>query len=158
MKINFVQTIIAIAVSALIAYGLYSFHNGENKILLSAGSFVFLSVSLILSIGVNFEQSRTSTNIRVLSGIFFAIALISNLIFNFLSFSEATYIITNGILFLIYILIVYSINSAKQQPTLSIQAHLHVAPATTKTKTCKRACLPKRTNRKTMQQKSRRKY
>lgn len=114
MKINFVQTIIAIAVSALIAYGLYSFHNGENKILLSAGSFVFLSVSLILSIGVNFEQSRTSTNIRVLSGIFFAIALISNLIFNFLSFSEATYIITNGILFLIYILIVYSINSAKQ--------------------------------------------
>ncbi len=114
MKINFVQTIIAIAVSALIAYGLYSFHDGENQILLSVGSFVFLSVTLVLSIGVNFEQSRTTTNIRVVSGIFFAIALISNLIFNFLSFSEPSYIITNGILLLIYVLIAYSINRAKQ--------------------------------------------
>lgn len=114
MKINFVQTIIAIAVSALIAYGLYNFHNGENKMLLSIGSFVFLSVTLALSIGVNFEQSRTSTNIRVASGIFFAVALISNLIFNFLSFSKPSYVITNGILILIYILIAYSINRAKQ--------------------------------------------
>jgi hypothetical protein len=114
MKINFVQTIIAIAVSALIAYGLYSFHNGENQMLLSIGSFLFMSVTLALSIGVNFEHSRTTTNIRVVSGIFFAVALISNLIFNFLSFSEPSYIITNGILLLIYILIAYSINSAKQ--------------------------------------------
>lgn len=114
MKVNLVQTIIAIAVSGLIAYGLYNFHDSENKILLSVGSFVFLSVTLALSIGVNFEQSRTTTNIRVVSGIFFAVALISNLIFNFLSFSEPSYIITNGILLLIYVLIAYSINRAKQ--------------------------------------------
>jgi len=112
MKINFVQAFIAIALSALIAYGLYSFHNGGNKILLCAGSFVFLSVSLILSFGINFEQSRTTTNIRVLSGFFFTIALIINLLFNFISFSVASYIVTNGILLLIYILIVYSINKA----------------------------------------------
>jgi len=42
MKINLVQTIIGIAVSALIAYGLYHFHDGENQMLLSIGSFVFL--------------------------------------------------------------------------------------------------------------------
>lgn len=114
MKINLVQTIIAIAVSGLIAYGLYNFHVGENQILLSVGSFVFLSVTLALSIGVSFEQSRTTTNIRVVSGIFFVIALISNLIFNFLSFSEPSYIITNGMLLLIYVLIAYSINRAKQ--------------------------------------------
>ncbi|MEX0598861.1 MAG: hypothetical protein WD512_20425, partial [Candidatus Paceibacterota bacterium] len=114
LKINFVQTIIAVALSGLIAYGLYNFHNGENKILLSIGSFVFLSVTLALNIGVNFEQPRTTINIRVVSGIFFAVALISNLIFNFFNFSKAFYIITNGILFLIYILIVYSINRAKQ--------------------------------------------
>lgn len=114
MKINFVQTIIAIAVSALIAYGLYHYHNNENQMLLGIGSFVFLSVTLALSIGVNFEQPRTTTNIRVVSGIFFAVALISNLIFNFLSFSKASYVITNGILILIYSLIAYSINKAKQ--------------------------------------------
>jgi hypothetical protein len=114
MKLNFVQTIIAIAVSALIAYGFYHFHDTDNKILLSAGSFIFLSVTLVLSIGVNFEQSRTTANNRVVSVIFFVIALISNLIFSFFSFSEASYIITNGILLLIYILIAYSINKAKQ--------------------------------------------
>lgn len=114
MKINFVQTIIAIAVSLLIAYGLYSFHDSENKILLSAGSFVFLAITLVLTIGTSFQLPRTTTNVRVVSGIFFAVALISNLIFTFISFSIPSYVITNGILLLVFILIAYSINKAKQ--------------------------------------------
>jgi hypothetical protein len=114
MKINFVQTIIAIAVSLLIAYGLYSFHGSDNKLLLSVGSFVFLSVTLIISIGASFELPRTTTNIRVVSGVFFVVALISNLIFTFINFSVPSYVITNGILLLVFILIAYSINKAKQ--------------------------------------------
>ena len=114
MKLNFVQTIIAIAVSLLIAYGLYSFHESENKILLSLGSFVFLAITLVITIGVNFEQSRTTTNVRVVSGIFFVIALASNLIFSFFKLSTPSYVITNGILLLIFILLTYSINKAKQ--------------------------------------------
>ncbi len=114
MKINFVQTIIAIAVSLLIAYGLYCFHDSENKILLSAGSFVVLAVTLIITIGASFELPRTTTNVKVVSGIFFAVALISNIVFTFVSFSVPLYVITNGILLLVYILIAYSINKAKQ--------------------------------------------
>ncbi len=114
MKINFVQTSIAIVGSLLIAYGFYSFHDSENKLLLSLGSFVFLAITLVITIGVNYEQSRTTTNVRVVSGIFFIVALASSLIFSFLKFSTPTYIITNGILLLIFILIVYSINKAKQ--------------------------------------------
>ena len=102
MKVNFVQTIIAIAVSLLIAYGLYSFHDSENKILLSSGSFVFLMVTLIFAIGTSFELPRTTTNVRVVSGIFFAIALISNLIFTFINFSIPSYVIINGILLLVF--------------------------------------------------------
>ena len=114
MKINFLQTIIAIAVSLLIAYGLYSFHDSENKILLSVGSFVFLAITLVLTIGTSFQLPRTTTNVRVVSGIFFAVALISNLIFTFVAFSVPSYVITNGILLLVFILIAYSINKAKQ--------------------------------------------
>ncbi len=114
MKINFVPTIIATAVSLLIAYGLYSFHNSENKILLSAGSFVFLATTLVMSIGASFELQRTTTNIKVVSGIFFAIALIGNLIFTFVNFSVPSYVIINGILILVFILIVYLINQTKQ--------------------------------------------
>lgn len=114
MKINFVQTIVAIAVSLLIAYGLYSFHNSENKILLSAGSFVFLATTLAMFIGASFELQRTTTNIRVVSGIFFAIAMIGNLIFTFVNFSVPSYVIINGILILVFILIVSLISQAKQ--------------------------------------------
>ena len=114
MKIDFIKTLIAIAVSLLIAYGLYSFHESENKILLSAGSFVFLAITLILTIGASFELPRTTTNVKVVSGIFFAIAFISNLIFTFISFSVPSYVITNGILLLVFVLIAYSILKAKQ--------------------------------------------
>jgi len=114
MRINFAQTIIAIALSLLIAYGLYSFHCSENKILLCAGSFVFLAVTLIITIGASFELPRTTTNVKVVSGIFFTIALIINLIFTFISFSVPSYIIINGILLLVYLLIAYSIKRAKQ--------------------------------------------
>ena len=114
MKINFVPTIIAIVISLLVSYGLYSFHDSENKILLSAGSFVFFATSLVMAIGANFEHPRTTSNIRTVSGIFFTIALISNLIFTFLNFSVPSYIIINGILWLVFMLIAYSINKAKQ--------------------------------------------
>ena len=114
MKINFVQTIIAIAVSLLIAYGLYSFHDSENKILLSVGSFVFLATALVMTIGTSFELPRTTANIRVVSGIFFAIAMITNLIFTFINFSVPSYVIINGVLLLVFILIAYSINKVKQ--------------------------------------------
>jgi hypothetical protein len=112
MKINFVQTIIAIALSLLVAYGLYSFHLGENKLLLSAGSFVFLATTLVMTIGASFDLPRTTTNIRVVSLIFFAVALISNLIFTFINFSVPSYVIINGILLLVFILFAYSINKA----------------------------------------------
>jgi len=114
MKLNLAQTIIAIAISTLIAYGLGSFHESENKMLLSLGSFTFLSITLLTTIGINFELPRTTTNIRVVSGIFFVIAFISNVGFSFLKFSTQIYIITNGILLLTFISIIYSIYKAKQ--------------------------------------------
>lgn len=105
---------IALALSLIIAYGLYKFHESENKILLSLGSFVVLAVALIMTIGISFELPRTTTNIRVVSGFFFTIALICNLIFTFINFSVPSYVIINGLLLLVFILIVYSINKAKQ--------------------------------------------
>lgn len=114
MKVNFVQTTIAIAISGLISCGFYNFHNSENKLFLNIGGFIFLLITLAVSIGINFELSRTTTNIRVVSGIFFTNALISHLIFTFFGFTEPSYLITNGILLLIYVLIVDSIYISKQ--------------------------------------------
>lgn len=114
MKVNFIKTAIAISVSALIAYGFYSFHKSDNNLFLTFGSFVFMLFTLIMSIGISFEQSRSTTNIRVVSGLFFFVGVISNLIFSFLNFSIPSYVIVNGILLLIFALIAYSIYRAKQ--------------------------------------------
>lgn len=114
MKINFLTTIIALAISSLIAYGFYSFNNSENKIILSVGSFLFLSITLINLIGINFKLSRTTTNIRVVSGVFFVVSFFCNLLFSGFNFSIPTYVIINGIVFLIFMLIIYGIYRAKQ--------------------------------------------
>lgn len=114
MKLNFVKSIISLAVSSLIAYGFYSFHESNNKLLLTAGSFLFLSLTLLFTLGVSFEQSRTTTMIRTTSAIFFVIAFASNLTFSFFTFSTPIYVIVNGIGFLTYSLITYSISRAKQ--------------------------------------------
>jgi len=114
MKIDFIKTIIAIALSGLVAYGLFTFNTSPNKDLLTFGSLIFLITTLTFTIGVSFNLPRTTSLIRTVSVIFFIIALLVNIAFSFIDFKEATYIIVNGILFLIYGLISYSIGKAKQ--------------------------------------------
>lgn len=109
MKINFVLTLIAISISALFAYALYSISNSENKLLLCGGGFIFISITLITTIAAQFNGERTTLNIKALSGIFFTIGLISHLVYAFISFSPAVYIIPAGLLVLVYMSLVYSI-------------------------------------------------
>lgn len=98
----------------LIAFGFYSFNDSENRVLLCVGTFVSLVITLILAIGTSFEFNRTKTNVRVVSYIFFALFFISNSLFTFINFSVPNYIIMNGILLLVYVLIAFSIYKAKQ--------------------------------------------
>ncbi len=114
MKINFIKTIIAICVSGLISYGFYSFHETDNKLLLSIGSLVLLSLTLLFTLSISFSLPRTTTMIRTVSGIFFAIVFVSNLLFSFFNFSTPIYLIINGIAIMAYALIAYSISRAKQ--------------------------------------------
>ena len=114
MKLNFILTTIALCTSALIAYGFYSFGNSDTKLLLSFGSFVTLAFTLVFTIGVNFPLPRTSINLKTISVIFFVFSFVSNLIFAFFSFSTPIYVTINGMLLMIYCLILYSINSVKQ--------------------------------------------
>lgn len=114
MKIDFIKVVIAIAVSSLIAYGFFAFNTSANKDLLTFGSLIFLIITLMMAIGVNFNLPRTTSLIRTVSAIFFVVALLSNLIFSFVNFKAEIYIIVNGILFLMYGLTTYSIAKVKQ--------------------------------------------
>ena len=113
MKLNIIPIIISVGISALIAYGFYNFHNSLNKEVLIYGSFIFSLITLICSIGINFEFPRTTANIKTVSIIFFAISLISNFVFTYFD-SFALYIIVNGILFMIFTLIIHSLYKLKE--------------------------------------------
>jgi hypothetical protein len=114
MKVDLFQTIIAIAIGALISYGFYIFNESDNNIIFSMVSFVILSTSLIFLLGTNFELTRTATKIRVVSGVFFVLAMISNLLFTFINFTILSIVITYGFIFLVYISVMYSLYTNKK--------------------------------------------
>lgn len=114
MKVDFIKTFIALGISALIAYAFYSIHKSENTNLLVFTSFAELFLCSFFVFALRFDLSRTTTNIRVVSSIFFIVFLILNIIFSFFALSKQSYIIVNGLVVLLGILIVYSLLKAKQ--------------------------------------------
>ncbi len=107
MKLNTITSAIAIAISALIAYGFYSFGSNEQNLLLTGGSFILLGTTLVLSIGVRYTIYNMGINAHGISTFFFLAGFISNLVFSFISFTASAYIIVHGIMFLLYLLLLY---------------------------------------------------
>ena len=105
-QVKFFQLIIAIAMSVLISFGFYSMDIESNKLLIAIGGFVFFAITLACTIGIQFETAGVSTNVRVLSAIFFVVGLVSHVVFSFFSSSVPLYVIVNGIVLLVYALIV----------------------------------------------------
>jgi hypothetical protein len=105
--------VIALVFAALVGYGFYAANYGEQYRLLltiGVGISLFLPLCGVLAVGV---KGRGSTgNLRALSAVFFVLMLTDNLIFSFVSFRLAPYIIITGILLLIYALIVYAVTRA----------------------------------------------
>lgn len=113
MKINPVMLIISFAAAALAAYGFYSADAGEaNRLLLTIGSGVLLFITLCGATGATAEARGATLNIRIVSGLFFVLFLISNLVFAFTRTVTAPYIIVNGILLVLYVLIAYAVAKA----------------------------------------------
>lgn len=111
MKIRLVPSIIAVAICALLAFGMYRGCRAEHMQLVVAicgGLSLLLTIGTIL--GVSFERSRTSINVKSVSGIFALLMLAMNIIFCCMSsFSLTLYVILNGLALLIWLLVAYSI-------------------------------------------------
>ena len=115
MKANIVLIIISLMISTLVAYALYNLTSVEDtKNLLTIGSGLSFLLTLSATMGISFENKRAGVNIKVLSVVFFILLLISNLIFTFITFSTSSYVITNGLLLVLWFLSAYSIARSKQ--------------------------------------------
>lgn len=113
MKINPVNSMIAVLLSALLAYALWSL-DGELKNYVMVGAFVFFAATLVPMIGGGYQYARNGFNLRVVSGVFFAIALLANVVFACVSMSATAYIVTIASLFLLYVLLGNVIYGARQ--------------------------------------------
>ena len=116
MKVNLFQTIIALAIGALISYGFYIFNESDNSIILGLVDFLIFSTSLIFLLGTNFELITVKVNVKVASGIFFITAMISSLLFTHLNFIASICVVSYAIMYLLYILLLYFINKQKIMP------------------------------------------
>jgi|TARA_B110000879_G_scaffold108509_1_gene145712 hypothetical protein len=113
MKIKTVPMIAAIGLSALIAYGLFALAKGGNKELIGIGTGVMSLVTLITAIGVSYKNGRTATNVRTVGMLFFTIGIVSNIAFSLWNLPRPAYIVTNGMLILLFLLIANFIAKAK---------------------------------------------
>lgn len=111
MKLKLIPCIIALAASGLVAFGLYSWCRAEEmNILIAIVGGISMVLTFGTTIGMSFDYGRANINVKVVSGIATGMVLISNIVFCCLNaFSYAAYIITNGILLLAWLMIVYGI-------------------------------------------------
>lgn len=115
MKVKVVPTIIAAAISALLAYALFVICRTDVlELLIAIGGFLCFFLTLATGTALRFEQHRTSVNTITLGWLFFVIMLVSHGIFAFVQFNAPVYIITNGIILLAFIGITYAVAKARQ--------------------------------------------
>jgi len=113
MKINAINSLVALLISLLLAYAFWSL-DGTLKNYVLVGSFFFLVGTLIPAIGITHESQRVLVNLRVLSGVFFAIALAINGIYSMIAAAPTAYIILSALLFVVYLFIANTVTSVKQ--------------------------------------------
>ena len=68
---------------------------------------------MMLALGVSSQQERSSVMLKTLSWVFLLIEIVSNGTFVFFDFSTPVYIIVNGLILLMFVLIYNSIYRTK---------------------------------------------
>ena len=114
MKFDKIFLLLSLGISALVGYGFYWLSGGEQwRILISIVTGVLLFTTLTGLLAIKGNSNGSVVNIKIISGIFLVIAIIINVVFTLINFmNPAAYIIVNGVFFLLYILVTYSIKKA----------------------------------------------
>ncbi|MBR5395695.1 MAG: hypothetical protein IK144_11555 [Bacteroidaceae bacterium] len=114
MKINIFLTLVSFLLTALLGYWIFDTARGkENDIICGVLSFICLLSTLIPLIGLRFYSVKLGVNIRILSGFFFIIFLISHFCSALFGIKMPFYIIINAILLLLYLAVLYKMQDIK---------------------------------------------
>lgn len=113
MKLYPVNLAVAMLLSAVLAYGLWS-AAGYLQYYVAIGGFVFFVLTLVPAIGILIDSGRRATNFKIVCALFFVVALLSNIIFSFMPASETVYLVFHGVVFLIYVFLANAVFSMRQ--------------------------------------------
>lgn len=115
MKFSVFLICIACAMSLILGYVVYSVAGNQEYDVLSGfiGAFSFM-ITLIPLMGISFSTKRLTVNLKVLSSIAFTAMVGVNFTFAALEIVMPYYPVTIALIALVYIAIMYIINSTKQ--------------------------------------------
>lgn len=114
MKVNVFLTSLCILITVLISYLVfYVAEGGENDVLCGIVSGICIAATLVPMMGIQYESGRQGINIRIFSALFFFIFLISQFCFAAFGVGELYYIVSNGILLIIYMALFYKMQGIK---------------------------------------------
>jgi len=106
-KIRGFPAFISAAIAGFSAFGFFMANEGEAyRFVITIGSGLSFFVTLTGLLAFSLRNGGTA-NIRVLSGLFFAVFLAIHIIFNFIGISIGPYIAVNGILLMLFVFLCY---------------------------------------------------
>ena len=109
MKVNAFLAFISASLAGLITFGIFVANAGDAyRVLVTVGAGLSLFVTLGGMTALSSPNGGTA-NLRVVSGLFFAVLLITHIVFSFVTVRLPPYVIITGILLLLYMLICYAI-------------------------------------------------
>lgn len=91
-------------------YSAYSVAKGqENDVICGIGSAIYLFATIFPMLGLKYDSARIGTNIRILSSLFLFIFIVSHACFIYWGIRMPYYVITNSILLVIFLVILYKL-------------------------------------------------
>lgn len=114
MRVNNLYLIIAVLLSALLAWGGYAISNyTDRNIYVLVTLFVSLGVTSVCGLALDYEEHRSGVMIKTASWSFFMVLLIMDYVFAFFHFNIPLFIICNGVILLVSIVVVSSVYKTK---------------------------------------------
>ncbi len=117
MKINPIMTVLSLALAALVAYALYFYCRNEDLqwiITILGGISIFLTWAGTMAVSV--EDQRRNVNFKVFNGIFAGIITAIQFVFALTTaVSKPTYVLTTGVIVLIWLMVAYAIGKPKSK-------------------------------------------
>lgn len=112
MKLKAFPLALSIALAGLLGYFIYYItKSADCDLLWGVGATICLAITVAPTLGIQYESARQGLNLKILSGIFFIIFVISHICFARLEADVAYYIIVNGCLMIAYLALFYKISS-----------------------------------------------